>query len=104
MYEAVHFYQKPENRARFKGQIHEPMVLHVFVNELKYGRVVERHIGFAELNGFFCEEKDDVELMLQLNTQRNKRVSVTHYEPSSSSFRKPESMYQPEFMRFVYQV
>ncbi|ODM97869.1 Structural maintenance of chromosomes protein 5 [Orchesella cincta] len=59
VYESVQFFSKPENMARFKGRIHEPMVLHISVTDLTYGRIVERHIGYSELNGFFCEHEDD---------------------------------------------
>lgn len=102
VFEAVQFYSRPENRTRFKGRIHEPMVLHIAVNDLRYGRVLERHIGYSELNGFFCEDKDDLEVMLQLNDQRKKRVAVTHFEgPAGGTFEKPEPFYRPEFMKYA---
>lgn len=101
VYEAVNFYSRPENRAKFKGQIHEPMILHIAVNDLKYGRILERHVGFPELNGFFCEDKDDVEVMMQMNEQRRKRVSVTHYAGPHEGFQKPQHCYDADFMRYI---
>ncbi|ODM86856.1 Structural maintenance of chromosomes protein 5 [Orchesella cincta] len=100
VYESVQFFSKPENMARFKGRIHEPMVLHISVTDLTYGRIVERHIGYSELNGFFCEHEDDVEVMLELNKQRNKRVSVTHFEgPTTAPYQRPQPQFNREFMQ-----
>lgn len=99
VYETVLFFQKQENKAMFKGIIHEPMVLHISVNDLRYGCVAERHIGFAELNGFFCEDKDDVEVMLDLNEKRKRRVAVIHFEgPRTSPISKPKPVYSQDFM------
>lgn len=100
--DTVRYFSNPENRKRFKGEIHEPMILHIAVNDLKFGRVLERHVGFAEMNGFFCENRDDVEVMLEINEQRGKRVSVTHYEgPRNGVYKKPAPQYSADFMRYV---
>ncbi|CAL8076088.1 unnamed protein product [Orchesella dallaii] len=100
VYEAVQFYSKPENLVHFKGRIHEPLVLHIEVNDLEYGRIVEKHIGIAELNGFFVEHEDDLEVMLELNRKRKKRVTVTHFEgPKTVPFQRPPSQYSKEFMQ-----
>lgn len=98
-YEAVAFFEKPENLKAFKGEIHEPMLLHIEVNDLKYGPVVERHIGISDMTAFFCEEKDDLEKMLAMLKPRGIRISIIHHEKPLPTWKKPLSCLKPEYRR-----
>lgn len=100
-YAAVNFFEKPENRATLKGIIHEPMILKICVNDLKYGPIVERHIGIADMTAFFCEEKDDLEVMLAMMKPLNLRISIIHHEAPPTNWQKPKPTFKSEYLRFV---
>jgi hypothetical protein len=99
-YAAVQYFEKPENRAKLKGAIHEPMILSICVNDLKYGPVVERHIGIADMTAFFCEEKDDLETMLAMMKPQNLRISIIHHEAPPTNWQKPNPTLKPEYLRY----
>lgn len=98
-FQAVNFFSNEENKAKLKGKIHEPMILHICVNDLKYGPVVERHIGIADMTAFFCEDKDDVEVVLALMKPLGIRISVIHHEAPPQDWQKPKPCFKPEFLR-----
>ncbi|CAL8094894.1 unnamed protein product [Orchesella dallaii] len=100
VYEAVQFFSKPENLRGITGRIHEPLILHIEVNDLEYGRIVEKHIGSTELYGFFVEHKDDLKIMLELNRKRKKPVTVTHFEgPKTVPFPRPPCRFSTNFRK-----
>lgn len=98
-YAAVQFFERPEIKAKLKGKIHEPMILHICVNDLKYGPVVERHIGIADMTAFFCEDKDDLEEMLNMMKPENLRISIIHHEAPPANWQKPKPTLKPEYLR-----
>jgi len=84
----VKHFEKEENRTRFKGAIHEPMILHVSVNDLTYGNVAEKHIPRSDLTAFFCEDKDDLYHVSETGKQMGARISVIHHV-CPQGFQKP---------------
>jgi hypothetical protein len=97
---AVDFFSKPENQAQLKGKIHEPMILHICVNDLKYGPVVERHVGISDMTAFFCEDKDDLEKMLSMMKPLNLRISIIHHEAPPASWKAPKPTLRQDFLRY----
>jgi len=93
------YFEIEENRAKLKGKLWDPPILHVFVDDLKYGSVAEKHIRTSDLTAFYCEHKDDVYTISDLVSKELKaRVSVIHHV-CPAGFRKPRSTFPAEFMR-----
>jgi hypothetical protein len=97
VYKMVKYFEKEENRSRFRGKVHEPMILHVSVNDLKYGNVAEKHIPRTDLTAFLCENKDDVYLVSETGKQMGNRISVIHHV-CPQGFRKPSAQVSRELM------
>jgi len=82
-----------ENTDKFKCRVHEPIMLCLDVKS-EYARYVETHVGRADLEGFVCEDPDDLNLLLRVlrEEKRFRRISAFHSSPKPrDSFRKPMS-------------
>ncbi|CAG7730182.1 unnamed protein product [Allacma fusca] len=102
---AAKYFFDPENQAtiqqRLIGKIHEPLILHINVNDLAYGSVAERHIPPSDLTAFFCENKNDVKTLIQMSLEKNWRVSVIHHD-MGANFVKPQSIMTEEYRRTYF--
>lgn len=99
VYKTLRYFESEENRAKLKGKLWDPPILHVFVDDLKYGSVAEKHIRTSDLTAFYCEHKDDVYTVSDLVSRDLKaRVSII-YHVCPPGFRKPRSSFSPDFMR-----
>ena len=76
-----------DNRHLFKAPIHEPIMLSLDVKDKALARYVETHIGKADLEGFVCENPDDVnKLTKQLReTMRLRKINAFHSNPDPPS-------------------
>jgi len=97
VYQAIEHFSKPENKTRFRGQIYEPMVMHVSVNNMRFGKMVERHIG-SETFAFFCEDKYDLKTFLEITDSLKLRVSILHFS-KGNGFVRPKNPYPADFMK-----
>ena len=98
---AVEFFSKPENReqANLGGELHEPMILHVYVNDLNYGKIAERCLAGSDLVAFYVEDRDDVQRMLQAAKVFNLgKISVIHHS-HPKRFQKPTTPFSEDMMR-----
>ncbi|XP_034951339.1 structural maintenance of chromosomes protein 5 [Chelonus insularis] len=82
-YEAVMWLRN--NRDKFRSVIYEPMILHIDIKELKYGKFFEKIIPRRDLEAFVCEDKQDMNLLLRyLRDQQNLVVNVVHSDSTES--------------------
>jgi len=84
----VELLQDPLVQEQFKGTVHEPIILHTCVNDLKYGGHVERALGMDTMTAFLVEEADDLEMVLKVTKAKGLRVSVYHF-PGRKNFQRP---------------
>ena len=92
VYKAVeYFFGNPANQSVFKGEIHEPLILSIFLNDYTFGKVAERCIPNHDFVGIFVEHNDDLELMLKIaQEKRLGKISVLcHSKPKN--FKRPKS-------------
>ena len=80
------------NQNKFKARVHEPLMLCLDVKDPAHARYVETHVGRADLEGFVCEDPDDVNLLLKELREKNKlrRINAFHSYPTPKErFKKP---------------
>lgn len=72
-----------ENRDKFKKPVHEPIMLCLDVKSPDYARYVETHVGRADLEGFVCEDPDDVNLLLRelREIKKLRKINAFHSNP-----------------------
>jgi len=83
-----------DNRDMFRAPVHDPIMLTLDVKDRNYARYVESHIGRADLEGFVCEDPDDVNLLTkQLRENlRLRKINAFHSSPDPpDSFSHPYS-------------
>ena len=100
---AVQYFRDPANveAAGFRGPIHEPLILHIYVNDLAYGKIAEQCVPQTDLSAYFCENKEDLRKMMAITKQKGWRISCIHHA-MPQNFRKPRAnWYSEEAMRLV---
>jgi hypothetical protein len=83
-----------DNRHLFKAPVHDPIMLCLDVKDRSYANYVETHVGRADLEGFVCEDPDDVNLLLKKLREEMKlrKINAFHSNPEKpSAFSKPYS-------------
>ena len=72
-----------ENRNIFKAPVHDPIMLTLDVKDKSYARYVETHIGRADLEGFVCEDPDDVNLLTKNLREKLhlRKINAFHSNP-----------------------
>jgi len=96
-----------DNRNMFKAPVHDPIMLTLDVKDRNFARYVETHIGRADLEGFVCEDPDDVNLLTkQLREElRLRKINAFHSAPDPpSTFPHPYSkdeMDKYAFMEYI---
>jgi hypothetical protein len=88
VYRAVMYLMKPEKDSRLIGKVHEPMILHACVNDLKYGGHLEKAIGLDNMTAVFVEHPDDLGTMLNIMKEQGIRISVFNFTPTPN-FERP---------------
>ncbi|XP_076647779.1 structural maintenance of chromosomes 5 [Halictus rubicundus] len=79
-YRAVHWLR--ENRDKFSGIIHEPMLLNINVKDASYSKYLENIIRSRDLIAFVCENKRDMNLLLHyLRDEQKLQVNAAHSDP-----------------------
>ena len=75
-----------ENRDKFKSTVHEPIMLCLDVKG-NFARYVETHVGRADLEGFVCEDPDDLNYLLKelRETRSLRKISAFHSSPRPRS-------------------
>jgi len=72
-----------ENKARFRGPIYEPLVLSLNIKDAKMGKYVENRVNYNDRIAFFCEDKADMNELLQvLREEKGLAINVAHSPPS----------------------
>ena len=76
-----------ENRHQFKAPVHEPIMLSIEVKNKEMARYVETHIGRADLEGFVCEDPDDVNILTKQlrEIKRLRKINAFHSNPDLPS-------------------
>ena len=76
-----------QNSSLFKAPVHEPIMLSIDVKNRELAKYVETHVGKADLEGFVCEDPDDVNLLTKQlrETQKLKRINAFHSNPDPPS-------------------
>jgi len=96
-----------DNRNMFRAPVHDPIMLTLDVKDRNFARYVESHIGRADLEGFVCEDPDDVNLLTkQLRENlRLRKINAFHSSPDPpDSFAHPyskEEMSKYAFMEYI---
>lgn len=71
-----------ENRDKFTGIVHEPILLNINVKDASYAKYLENIIPFRDLVAFVCENKQDMNLLLQyLRDEKKLQVNAVHSDP-----------------------
>ncbi|XP_015433616.1 PREDICTED: structural maintenance of chromosomes protein 5 [Dufourea novaeangliae] len=79
-YRAVHWLR--ENRDKFSGEVHEPILLNLNVKDASYAKYLESIIAFRDLIAFVCENKRDMNLLLHyLRDEQKLQVNAAHSDP-----------------------
>lgn len=81
-----------KNQHIFKAKVHEPLMLCLDIKDQSHARYVETHVGRADLEGFVCEDPDDVNLLLKELRENLKlrRINAFHsYAIPKDKFEKP---------------
>jgi len=93
-----------ENRHLFKAPVHDPIMLTLDVTDRNYAKYVESHIGRADLEGFVCEDPDDVNLLTKQLRENLKlrRINAFHSAPvKRSQFAHPYSREEMDKFAFL---
>jgi len=93
-----------ENQDKFKSRVHEPIMLCLNLVKSEYARYVETHVGRADLEGFVCEDPDDLNLLLRVLREEKgfRRISAFHSSHKErNSFIKPLS--EDELRKYGFQ-
>lgn len=79
-----------ENQDKFSETVHEPMLLSINVKDEAYVKYLENVIPFRDLIAFVCENKRDMNLLLEyLRDQQRLQVNVVHSDPTKNVSMKP---------------
>ncbi|XP_014480265.1 PREDICTED: structural maintenance of chromosomes protein 5 [Dinoponera quadriceps] len=71
-----------ENRDKFSGLVHEPMLLSINVKDASYAKYLENVIALRDLIAFTCENKRDMNLLISyLREQQKLQVNIVHSDP-----------------------
>ena len=92
------------NRHLFKAPVHDPIMLALDVKDKSLARYVETQIGRADLEGFVCENPDDVNLLTKQlrETLRLRKINAFHSNPDPpSKFPPPTPGDQLEKFTFI---
>ena len=92
-----------DNRALFRKPVHNPIMLELEVKNLDCARYVESHIGKADLEGFVCEDPNDVNLLTSelREKQKLRRINVFHSSPEPPNTFRP-SISGSELQKFQF--
>ena len=92
------------NRAIFSKPVYDPIMLAIDLKHTDFAKYVESHIGKMDLEGFICEDANDVnKLASELRENQNlRRINVFHSAPDPpESFRHPMSRNELERYDFL---
>lgn len=79
-----------ENQDKFSGKVHEPMLLSINVKDVNYAKYLENIIPFRDLVAFVCENKRDMNLLLQyLRDEQKLQVNAVHSDPMRNVSMQP---------------
>jgi len=96
-----------ENRNKFRAPVHDPIMLTLDVKDKNFARYVESHIGRADLEGFVCEDPDDVNLLTKelRENLRLRKINAFHSFPDPpDNFAHPyskEEMSKYAFLEYI---
>ncbi|CAK9827391.1 Structural maintenance of chromosomes protein 5 [Anthophora retusa] len=87
-YKAVQWLR--ENRNKFSGIVHEPILLNINVKDVSYAKYLENIIAFRDLIAFVCENKKDMNMLLyHLRDEQKLQVNVVHSDPQKHVSMEP---------------
>ncbi|XP_034178803.2 structural maintenance of chromosomes 5 [Osmia lignaria lignaria] len=87
-YKAVHWLR--DNRDKFSGIIHEPILLNINVKDASYAKYLENTIPYRDLIAFVCENKKDMNLLLHfLRGEQKLQVNAVHSDPTKHISMEP---------------
>ena len=95
------------NRHLFQAPVHDPIMLSLDVKDKSLARYVETHIGRADLEGFVCENPEDVNILTKQLREKMKlrKINAFHSNPDHpDKFRHPQSrdeMAKYEFIDYI---
>ncbi|XP_060572956.1 structural maintenance of chromosomes protein 5-like [Ruditapes philippinarum] len=74
-----------ENRDKFKGNIHEPIMLCVNMKDPHMAKYLENHISFNDMRAFVCDTSEDMNTFMDLMREDQKlRVNAVKTPPRVS--------------------
>ena len=91
------------NRHLFQAPVHDPIMLSLDVKDKNLARYVETHIGRADLEGFVCENPEDVNILTKQLREKMKlkKINAFHSNPDHpDKFRHPQS--REEMMKYEF--
>ena len=91
------------NRHQFQAPVHDPIMLSLDVKDRSLARYVETHIGRADLEGFVCENPEDVNVLTKELREKMKlrKINAFHSNPDHpDKFRHPQS--RDEMMKYEF--
>ena len=78
------------NHEKFSGKVHEPILLNINVKDASYAKYLESVIPFRDLVAFVCENKRDMNLLLQyLRDDQKLQVNAVHSDPTKHVSMEP---------------
>ena len=92
------------NRHLFQAPVHDPIMLSLDVKDKSLARYVETHIGRADLEGFVCENPEDVNILTKQLRENLKlrKINAFHSNPDHpDKFRHPQSRDEMEKYEFI---
>jgi len=92
-----------DNRHMFKAPVHDPIMLTLDVRDKNFAKYVETHIGRADLEGFVCEDPDDVNVLTKQLRENLKliRINAFHSAPDHPS-KFPHPYTKNEMEKFAF--
>ena len=91
------------NRHLFQAPVHDPIMLSLDVKDRSLARYVETHIGRADLEGFVCENPEDVNVLTKQLREKMKlrKINAFHSNPDHpDKFPHPQS--RDEMMKYEF--
>ncbi|XP_053393705.1 structural maintenance of chromosomes protein 5-like [Mercenaria mercenaria] len=74
-----------ENRDKFKGNIHEPIMLCVNMKDPNMAKYLENHISFNDMRAFVCDTSEDMNTFMDLMREEQKlKVNAVKTPPRVS--------------------
>lgn len=68
-----------ENRQLFRGQVYDPIMMELAVNQVEHAKYIETAIGVRDLTAFTCTNVEDMNLLLKkLRIDRRLKCNVVH--------------------------